>query len=169
MFDFTRILVITAAACTFSITGCGDKDSSKDSAEASANSIENTIIDPKVDESKFGPPTELTKEPIADEKRPLGTVEIAGSTLSLSMSGTMLPNSELKLDINHESGPIPGTIRLWIGSMSGEGSLKTKAGGHGDHWHATAQFPDVITAQTALWIEVEDSEGKRVAKGLPIE
>lgn len=169
MINITRILIITAATCTLGIAGCGDKDSSKETAEASANSIENTIIDPEVDESKFGPPTELTEEPIGDKKRPLGSVEIAGTTLSLAMSGTLLPNSDLHLDINHEGGPIPGTIRLWVGSMSGEGSMKTKAHGHGDHWHATAKFPDVITAQTALWVEIEDSEGKRVSKGLPIE
>ena len=66
MINITRILIITAATCTLGIAGCGDKDTSKDSAEASANSIENTIIDPKVDESKFGPPTELTKEQKAD-------------------------------------------------------------------------------------------------------
>jgi len=91
----------------------------------------------------------------------LGTVEIAGTTLSASVFGDVKPGAVLHIDIKHVSGPMPAAVRLWIGDESGEGSLKSKAGGSGGEYHGDAEVPASVTPATALWLEIESASGER--------
>jgi hypothetical protein len=84
------------------------------------------------------------------------------------MSGTVTPNAELHLDIGHVRGPMPEVIRLWVGTKSGQGSLKTKADSEGEHWHAHVECPGIMSDRSELWIEVEDADGTRTAKGVTL-
>ena len=162
MINFTRTLLLTATTCTLFFAACEKKE-----AEQPKETIEEKVDMSMVGESKFGKPVQFTDpDEVPSEK--LGNVDVGGSTLSISIVGKKEPNAKLTVNIDHVSGPVPGTIRLWIGSHSGEGSVKSKAGSHGDHWHGDATFPDVMTSRTALWIEVEDENGERVSTGMPI-
>ena len=167
MFDLTRVLGLTAATCLLTLAAC-EKIEEAEEAKANKETLNEKVDMSKVDESKFGEPVHFT-DPDAKPAEELGNVDVAGgSTLSISIVGTKQPNALLQINIHHVSGPIPDTIRVWIGSRSGEGSVKNKAHGHDDHWHAEATFPDVVTSRTSLWIEVPDADGKRVATGMPI-
>ncbi|MBG83569.1 MAG: hypothetical protein CMJ40_03360 [Phycisphaerae bacterium] len=94
----------------------------------------------------------------------------AGQTkLSLSASGTAEPNAEIHMTINHISGPRPDVIRTWFGPRSGEGTMKTKAGGHDDHWHAHVVCPGTITSQDSLWVEIQYANGDKAATSIRIK
>ena len=150
MIRLTHSVVITAAACCIAIAGCEKKEASGPSASSTQE-------------------TGGVAEPLDDGKVSVSrSLEIGETGLSVSASGSATPNAEINLEIHHESGPVPEAIRLWFGPRSGEGSLKTRADGHDDHWHGHVECPGTITSQDALWIEVEDSEGNRVARSIKV-
>ena len=122
MINFTRTLLLTATTCTLFFAACEKKE-----AEQPKETIEEKVDMSMVGESKFGKPVQFTDpDEVPSEK--LGNVDVGGSTLSISIVGKKEPNAKLTVNIDHVSGPVPGTIRLWIGSHSGEGSVKSKAG-----------------------------------------
>ena len=167
MFDLTRVLGLTAATCLLSLAAC-EKIEEAEEAKADKETLVEKVDMSRVDESKFGEPIHFT-DPDAKPAEELGNVDVgSGTTLSISIVGDKQPDALLQINIHHVSGPIPDTIRVWIGNRSGEGSVKNKAHGHDDHWHAEATFPDVVTGRTMLWIEVPDADGNRVATGMPI-
>ncbi len=90
----------------------------------------------------------------------LGKITIAGTTLAVSASDDIITSSEIDLDIDVEAGPIPAAVRCWIGDESGTGALKSKADGHGDHFHGQIEVPASL-AGARLWIEVESASGER--------
>ena len=153
MFNIIRPFAITVSAFAIAITGCQEKEMGADVANV---------------------PSPTTTESSSDQNQDLGSISISGSTLSISMTGMLQPNSGLHLNINHKNGPIPGAIRFWVGTQSGEGSIKSKADSHGHHWHAQVQCPNVITDETALWVEIEQRVSgtvapRRSAKSIPFE
>jgi hypothetical protein len=93
--------------------------------------------------------------------RSLGTVELAGATLEISVSGDIAPNSELHVDVIQTAGPTLDAIRLWVGEKSGVGSLKSKADAHDRHFHGHVEAPLTLSMDSALWIEAQDAAGER--------
>ena len=151
MIYLTRTLTITTAACAFTLTGC---DNSSHTHTNGSSTVE-------ADHDDSG-------HSHGGNAHDLGTVEIGGSELSVSMSGSVSPNTQLHVDVTHAGGPIPVEIRLWVGVKSGEGSLKSKADGNGGHWHGHVECPKSIDSDTKLWIEAESTDGTRTAKALPL-
>ena len=98
----------------------------------------------------------------------LGSITIAGATMDVSMSGELTPNEEVHIDIVHTGGPLPAAVRLWIGVASGDGSLKSKADGHDNHFHGHAEVPTQMPDGAALWIEVESASGAPESGSLPL-
>ena len=152
MIYLTRTLTITTAACAFTLTGC---DNSSHTHSNGSSTVEAEHDDADHDHGHGG-------------NTDLGTVAIGGSELSVSMSGSVEPNSQLHVDVTHAGGPMPVEIRLWVGVKSGEGSLKSKADGNGGHWHGHVECPKSIDAEAKLWIEAESTDGTRTAKGLSL-
>jgi|GEM_PF-1890236 len=95
-------------------------------------------------------------------ERSLGSVVFAGSTLSVSAGGEIRPNATIHVEIEHTAGRIPAAIRLWVGTESGENSLKSKASRSGGKYIAKAELPAELTHEDALWIEIETSDGERI-------
>ena len=89
------------------------------------------------------------------------SLSLAGVTLDIDAQGSLEPNSEYHLEMVLIDGTPGATVRLWIGEKSGVGSMKTKADGHGDHYHGHAIVPKEINEKTALWIEVQSVTGDR--------
>jgi hypothetical protein len=89
------------------------------------------------------------------------SLSLAGVTLDITAQGTLQPNSEYHLEMALIEGAPGATGRVWIGEASGVGSMKTKADGHGDHYHGHAIVPKEINEKTALWIEVQSVTGDR--------
>ena len=57
-------------------------------------------------------------------------------------------------------------VRFWIGTQSGEESIKAKADienpGEPNHWHTHAEVPSPIPAGAKLWVEIElEGQGKQ--------
>ena len=96
------------------------------------------------------------------------TIEVGGVVLSMEIEGEPAPNAEIHVEMHHANGLMPEAVRLWYGPKSGEGAMKTKADAHDDHWHAHVECPGTITDQDSLWVEVEDADGNRIAKGIKL-
>lgn len=102
------------------------------------------------------------------EMRSLGSVTIAGTTLVVSVSGDIAPSSEVHLDLEVESGPVPAAVRFWVGDEAGTGALKSKADAHDDHFHGQTEAPENID-RASLWIEVETASGERQSAAVPLQ
>lgn len=102
------------------------------------------------------------------EMRSLGSVTIAGTTLAVSVSGDIAPSSEVNLDLEIESGPVPAAVRFWVGDEAGTGALKSKADAHDGHYHGQTEAPENIDG-ASLWIEVETASGERQAAAVPLQ
>ena len=96
------------------------------------------------------------------------TIDIAGTQLVISIEGTVTANAELHVEITAANADKISALRLWFGTQSGEESLKTKADDEGDHWHAHVECPSTIPNDSSLWIEVEDTDGTRLSKAVPL-
>ena len=169
MNHLTKHLTLPLLACAFILVapGCGD------SAETAADTEHSTDdghdhsgeTDPReAHDSAEGQDTEQD----SDEVIMRGTVTIAGSTLAVSVSPELKPASEVSLNIEVESGPVPASLRYWIGDETGTGALKSKADAHDNHFHGQAETPKDLTG-ASLWIEVEAADGKRRAAPVTLE
>ena len=88
------------------------------------------------------------------------SISVAGITLNIDAHGTLAPGNEYHLDIALVHGSEGAVIRLWIGNEDGTGSMKTKADAHGDHYHAHVQAPLKLSNTSALWIDVQSTDGQ---------
>lgn len=100
--------------------------------------------------------------------RSLDSVTIAGTTLAVSVSSDIAPSSEVNLDLEVKSGPVPAAVRFWVGDEAGMGALKSKADAHDDHFHGQTEAPVNIDG-ASLWIEVETASGERQAAAVPLQ
>ncbi len=89
------------------------------------------------------------------------SLSLAGITLDVNALGALAPNSEYHVEMSLIAGTPGATVRLWIGEKTGVGSMKTKADGHGDHYHAHLLAPKEINEKTAMWVEVQSVTGDR--------
>jgi len=116
------------------------------------------------------PPTPEVKAPAptvenSDETVSTGTSEqsktitVAGNTFRVLVKGSIAPNAVLDISIVQTSGTPVAAIRVWIGDASGVGSVKTKAHSHGASSHVHAKAPATLSADAALWIEVQNADG----------
>ena len=150
-----RSILIIAIACVYGTVGCEKHDHSHQDTPSTNPTVEHDHDHHDHGNHGHG---DLQNH----------TITIAGTTLSLDIEGKPQPNLELHLELNLTSGDRPEDIRIWFGPQSGEGAMKTKADSHGDHWHGHVECPGTITSQDALWIEIEDSEGNRVARSIKV-
>lgn len=155
MIDLTRVLFVTVASCGCLLTGC---EKPSEPSTATTPTVEPTPTTPASGLDEF-----------ANTSTSKVLVEIGGTELVLAIKGELQPDTMLLVDIDHAGGPMPATIRLWVGVESGEGALKSKADAHGNHWHGHADCPGEIAESDALWIEIQDSDGKRTAQAVPLD
>lgn len=96
-----------------------------------------------------------------------GSIEIAGTTLSVSLTRDIQPSSTINLDLEVEAGPIPTAIRFWIGDEAGTNALKSKADAHDDHFHGQTESSADLTG-ASLWIEMETADGERYTESISL-
>ena len=99
----------------------------------------------------------------------LGTSQIAGFSVRVTQESEYKPGAKTKYFIKPEGGQgEPTAVRAWVGSESGEGSLKAKAGfdaADGDY-DAVVEVPATPPADAKLWVELEVG-GKREKASFP--
>ncbi|MHC5027233.1 MAG: hypothetical protein ACYTGR_10800 [Planctomycetota bacterium] len=100
--------------------------------------------------------------------RVLGVITIGTMEFEVSIDGMVEPNAEIEVLIEQLTGLDPSTMRVWIGVESGIGSMKMKTHAHDIEHHATVEAPSDITADTALWIEVENRNRERMSGSISL-
>ncbi len=103
-------------------------------------------------------------------KTDLGTQLAGGMTIAAARQGTVTPGGEASFDITVTGGPgKPAAVRVWIGAQDGKGSVKGKAEAEGNGWHAHAEVPNPLPAESKLWIEVETAAGQKHVAGFDLK
>lgn len=161
MNDLIRMLAVagTAIALSVSLPGCGESSESKSAETHTADDGHDHAGDGDDHEGHDHAEDEHDDHDHG-EMRSLGSVTIAGTTLAVSVSSDIRPSSEVHLDLEVESGPIPAAVRFWIGDEAGTGALKSKADAHDDHFHGQTESPSTMDG-ASLWIEIESVNGNR--------
>jgi len=149
MFKLNSMFMITACVLTATLSGCDKKEEAQTPAPVPQT-------------------TGIAADPAHEADVSMFTHEfnVGDTRLSISASGTAEPNAEIHMQINLVSGTKPEVIRLWFGPKSGEGTMKSKAGGHDDHWHGSIVCPGTITSQDSLWVEVQYSDSNKTATSI---
>ena len=164
MNDLTKLLLASTIAGTLALGGCGN-DSGTPDVDSHAEHDDHEGHDHGEDGHEDHDHAEGEHDEHEGHghgaERDLGSVTIAGTTLSVSMGGEVEPSAVLHLDIVRTDGPKPAAIRVWIGDEAATGALKGKASGSGGDYHADAEVPAELTPGDALWIEIETADGSR--------
>jgi hypothetical protein len=172
MNDLTKKLALSAAALAMSLSlpGCGDSPSSPSGEAHSANDghDHSTGSDSHDGHDHADGEHDEHDDHGHGDMRSLGSVTIGGTTMAVSVSSGIGPDTQVHLDLEVESGPIPAAVRFWIGDEAATGAPKARADAHGDHFHAHAEAPSNLEG-AALWIEVETDDGTRTAVSLPLQ
>ena len=172
MNDLFKILAAASAtvALSISLPGCGESSESKSAETHTADDGHDHAGDGDDHEGHDHAEGEHDEHDDHDhgEMRSLGSVTIAGTKLAVSVSSDIRPSSEVHLDLEVESGPIPATVRFWIGDEAGTGALKSKADAHDDHFHGQTESPSTMDG-ASLWIEIESVNGNRTVGSMPLE
>lgn len=120
-------------------------------------------------------PPETTKPPVNagaatvdhghGDERPLGDLTVGTHTFQVVQLGKVEPGKEGMFDLVFPAGkPVPGIVRVWIGTESGVGSMKAKLGKEGDRaMHGHVLVPKPLPDGAKVWIEIED--GSSAARG----
>lgn len=153
MNDLMKLLLAPVIAGTLILSGCGSETTP-------------TETDQHSDDDGHDHANEVKDS--HDSDHDLGEIEVAGVVLKVSLGGEPKPNATLHLDLEHQGGPTPVAIRVWIGNETATGSIKGRASGSGGDYHADAVCPAELKQDDALWVEVESADGTRAAVPLPI-
>jgi len=105
-------------------------------------------------------------------KKTLGKADIGGFVVEVTLIGEVKAGAEAAVDVTltAETGKTtaePQAVRAWVGAESGES--KAKLDKEGKDYHGHIDVPNPIPADSQLWIEVQDAEGKKSAKGFSLK
>lgn len=170
MNDFTKIITVSSLAFTVALAlpGCGESSNPTQSDNHSPDDGHDHAEGGHEDHDQAEGEHDEHEDDDHGEMTSLGTVSIAGTTLTVSISSNIDPFSEVHVDIEVESGAIPTAVRLWVGDEAGTGALKSKADGHGNHFHGQTEAPASLT-DASLWVEVESASGERFLESMPLQ
>ena len=102
------------------------------------------------------------------KRHELGKADIGGFSVTVAALGEIEAGHEGVLDVE-VSGGVPSTVRAWVGVESGQGSLKAKLDKEGDDYHGHVEVPATLPAGSAVWIELEDAQGKKSKASFKLE
>jgi len=101
------------------------------------------------------------------ERHEMGESVLGAFTVKVARLGDIEAGHEGVLDVE-VSGGTPAAVRAWVGVESGKGSMKAKLDGdHGYHGHI--EVPETLPEGSAVWIEVEDADGKKERGSFKLE
>lgn len=102
------------------------------------------------------------------ERHELGKADIGGFAVTVATLGEIEAGHEGVVDIE-VTGGAPSAVRAWVGVESAQGSLKAKLENEGDDYHGHVEVPATLPAGSAVWIEIEDADGKRSAASFKLD
>jgi hypothetical protein len=78
---------------------------------------------------------------------------VAGKDAPIDVTVIQAPGATVK----------PTSVRFWIGTEDGKGSVKAKADienpAEPNRWHTHTEIPNPLPAGSKLWVEIEDGQG----------
>jgi hypothetical protein len=101
------------------------------------------------------------------ERTELGSSNAGAFKVTLALFGAVEAGKEAVLDIDVEGGTVAG-LRTWVGVESGSGSMKAKLDGEDGAFHGHLEIPAKLADGSAIWVQVEDADGKRAATSFKI-
>ena len=160
------------------VNGCEktqEKAAPKEDAKAAASNPPATAkpISPKKDEHGHeGHGHEANDKPAASgaasghggEVIALGTTKLGAFEVRASRDkGEIKPGGDAPIDVWIDGGVGKGVtaVRFWIGTDDAKGSIKAKADIEDGKWHTHVVVPSPLPAGSKLWVEVEESGGKK--------
>jgi len=167
MISLTRFLAVPASviAIFFLLLGCGESEVVHPTEPHSEHDGHDHSEEP---DSHEGHEHNEAEPDDTGEMASHGSIEIAGTTFSVSLTRDIQPSSAVNLDLEVQAGPIPTAIRFWIGDEAGTGALKSKTDAHDDHFHGQTESPTELTG-ASLWIETETADGNRHTKSVSLD
>lgn len=89
----------------------------------------------------------------------LGVFEVRASRDKVEFK----PGGDAPIDVWIDGGVGKGVtaVRFWIGTEDAKGSIKAKADIEDGKWHTHTEVPSPIPAGSKLWVEIEESGGKK--------
>jgi hypothetical protein len=68
------------------------------------------------------------------------------------------------------TGGKPKAVRFWVGTEDAKGSVKAKAEEETtDNWHAHAEVPSPLPANSRFWVEVEPPTGEKFVRSFDLK
>ena len=95
---------------------------------------------------------------------PLGTSKLGAFEVRASRDkGNIKPGGDAPVDVWIDGGVGKGVtaVRFWIGTEDAKGSIKVKADIEDGKWHTHTEVPSPIPAGSKLWVEIEETGGKK--------
>lgn len=102
------------------------------------------------------------------KRHELGKADIGGFAVTVATLGEIEAGHEGVVDVE-VSGGAPSMVRAWVGVESAQGSLKAKLEKEGDGYHGHVEVPATLPTGSAVWIEIEDADGKRAAASFKLD
>jgi len=86
--------------------------------------------------------------------------------------GAVTAGGEIAVDVDVNAASKPNSVRFWVGSEDGKGSVKARAEIEDpkkpNRWHTHAEVPKPLADGAKLWVEVEFDGGRRVRSSFPL-
>ena len=140
-----RLIIASYVGVAVLSAGCKDDDKSKPAPGAEAPTATAPASAEHVD--------------AGHARLPVGESTHGNLKLVASMDAPVKPGSEGAFDVVITGGK-PKAVRFWVGTETGEGSIKAKADEETpDTWHTHAEVPDPLPAGSKFWVEVEPQTG----------
>lgn len=93
----------------------------------------------------------------------LGEATVQGLTIRASRDGDLVPGGDAPIDVWITGGSAKvRTVRFWIGTRDGRGSVKARAELEHDNYHTHAEIPEPLPPGSQLWVEIELEGGEKV-------
>ena len=142
---FTTALLGAAVGVAVVAAGCKEETKTSDGSQQTS--------------SGGGTPKPPGSAEGAHNRIPIGETTVGGLKLVASMDAPVKAGGEGAFDLVITGGK-PRAVRFWVGTESGEGSVKAKADEETtDNWHTHVEVPSPLPAGSKFWAEVEPPSG----------
>lgn len=170
-----RTLSLVSLILSVAVLGCEKAEDKQATKEASKPAASNPPTPAKAAPPKKEEPGHEGHGHAAEEKPaaagghsgeviPLGTSKLGAFEVRASRDkGDIKPGGDAPVDVWIDGGVGKGVmaVRFWIGTEDAKGSIKAKADIEDGKWHTHTEVPSPIPAGSKLWVEIEESGGKK--------
>ncbi len=156
------VIFATCVGVAVLSSGCKDDDRPQPSGGGSAANT-----------SSGGSAPAATQQAAPGEHRrlPIGETTKGGLKLVATMDAPIKTSGggEGAFDVVITGGK-PKAVRFWVGTESGEDSVKARADEETtDNWHTHAEVPDPLPPGSKFWVEVEPPTGETFTKSFDLK